>query len=183
MRGFPQSRVGFAIIALLVVGLPGCSLKRSPEDVSRQFMEAWRKADEPGMRALMTRTAREKMDRPFDVHQNAGTQYGVGQAAIQDDFAQVPVTVRDDGKEEKITIKLRQDEGEWRVYALTFPLTEGGPEVTFDMEHPEAFYGDLFKGLGQGLGAMFKGMGEGMGAMLKGLGEGLDKLNQATPRQ
>ena len=52
--------------------------------------------------------------------------------------------------------------------------------LTFDMEHPETLYGELFRGLGEGLGAMFKGMGEGMGAMMKGLGEGVQRMSETS---
>jgi hypothetical protein len=178
-----NNRVLFwAVLCFIAVTVTGCGFARSPEDTTRQFMDALKRADEPGVRALMTQTARQRMDKPLNMTRKDSMQYTLGAPVVHDTFAQVPVAVHDGGKDGSITVKMKQDEGEWRVYAIGFALAPGTSEITFDMEHPDAIYGDLFRGLGEGMGAMFKGMGEGMGAMLKGLGEGLQKLQEAPRR-
>ena len=169
-----------AAVCTVGVALSGCSFKRSPEATTSQFMEALRRADEPAVRSLMTRAARERTNKPLDLGHKDTMQYTLGQPTVHDDTASVPVTIHDNGKTDSITVKMKQDEGEWRVYALGFAVAPGSSEITFDMEHPDALFADIFRGLGEGMGAMFKGMGEGMGAMMKGLGEGVQGMNGSS---
>ena len=102
----------------------------------------------------------------------------VGEAAVDEDGkrARVPVTQGSkDGKPSGGAILLRHTDAGWRVYGMATSIAEGGPQITIDLEHPEASVGEA---IGTALGAAFKGFGEGMGAMAKGFSEGIAAANR-----
>lgn len=181
----PQSLLILFVIVVMLTLLGAVligSLRHSPEDTARAFMEAMNKADEPAVRATLTKTANQKMEKPLELKADHAMEYTIGQGTVTQNTAQVPVAIKqEDGKEETLHFRLRQEEGQWRIYAMTVPTDPNGTEITLDFEHPETYYGEVFKSLGDSLGAMLQGMGDGLGAMLKGIGDGLQKMNRTTP--
>lgn len=61
--------------------------------------------------------------------------YTVGQAVITENTAQVPVTMKDKGKNVQIKLTMRREANQWKIYAVTFPLYPGEVEITLDLEH------------------------------------------------
>ena len=83
-------------------------------------------------------------------------------------------------KTEIITLKLRRENGEWKIWAMRVPLVPNGPTLTMDFEHPEAVIGDAFKQMGEGVGAAMKGIGQGLGEMFKGIADGARAAEKAA---
>ncbi len=81
-----------------------------------------------------------------------------------------------------IVLKMRREEGQWKVWAMRVPLAPGGPNITMDFEHPEAILGEAFKGIGEGIGAAMKGLGEGMVAMFQGMAKGMAEGAKAAEK-
>lgn len=182
------------LILLLAVGgtLLGChNDQRASEDTARSFMEAAQKGDEQALKATLTTKAREKLNAGtssrLNLKKNGAGDYTLGQATVDGDTAQVPMTLKREGKETKGHIKLRREEGQWKVYALSAPLVPGGQELTFDLENPEAILGELMKQMPQVMGEGMKTMGEGFKAMGEGLKKAGSEMNKGdsnlvTPR-
>ena len=135
--------------------------------------------------------------------------YTIGTPAIDSDSASVPVTITTKGesaepttvtevgedtgegtndalssndapKTEIITLKLRRESGEWKIWAMRVPLVPNGPTLTMDFEHPEAVIGNAFKQMGEGVGAAMKGIGQGLGEMFKGIADGARAAEKAA---
>lgn len=157
----------------------GCnSDQRAAAYVTQQFLDAGKRGDETAVKATLTAKAQEKWSTMIGssvTKQNQNAEYTVGDPVITDDIAVVPVQVKAKDQQQEIKVKLRKEEGQWRVYAMLIPAN--GIELTLDFENPEEMAGEMFKALGQGMGEMFKamgkGMGEGMGAMMKGMSDGM----------
>lgn len=164
-------------VGLLAVGLTGCAISdgQRAQNTAQAFVEAMSREDRQAIKETVTARAWANLSGGNENKEPNKEQptYSVGQAVITDDTAQVPITATENGKETPLHIKLRREDHEWRVYAMSVPSRFGGSELTIDFEHPEEIYGEVFKGMGQAMGAMFKGMGEGLGSMFKGMQEGM----------
>jgi hypothetical protein len=167
------------LAAVFVLGIApaGCghSDRKAAEATARAFLEAADRGDNQALRATLTKQAQEAMGD--DIGKRSSTErdhseYVIGQAAIADDTARVPVTVQEKDSEKRVAFKMRREDGQWRIYALSLPLEADGGELTLDFEHPEAIAGQVFALIGKGMGEMFRGMGEGVSAMAKGFAEG-----------
>src|ERR1041385_1109107 len=173
------------LLCVAIIYLTGCGFsdESRAQTTTRACVEAFQRDDRLAVKETVTAKAWANLSGSLENKEPKKDQadFSVGQAVITDDTALVAVTTRDNGKETTGHVKLRREEREWRVYAISFPAGSGGPEVTIDFEHPEAMFGEMFKGLGEAMGAMFKGIGEGMGAMFKGMAEGFQKTSQSAP--
>ncbi len=172
-----RSAMGYALAALaLILGLmlAGChNDQRAAETTVRNFMEASKTGDKNGVNATLTTKAREKMQSGTGTNmatQKAGSSadYTIGETTVNGDTAQVPVTVNNNGREQQMTMKLRREDGEWRIYAMAIPLGPGGADFTFDFENPEGSLGEMFKGMGQAMGQALRGMSEGFKQGMQG---------------
>jgi hypothetical protein len=113
---------------------------RPPHEVVRAFFDALIDGDvdrcEPflstraraglaGGRVLFVELGAERMDACH-----------VKEAVIRGDEATVDVTARVGGTKQRSEIRLRSEEGRWRIYA--FGVRSNGSLVSFDLERPEA---------------------------------------------
>ncbi len=174
----------FSMAVLCAVGLAGCG-RNNPASVTRAFIDAGNRGDTATAESLLTRLARQNVQSdkgknlaftkkdPVTGAQRKWDDYTVGSATIEGDKAVVPVTTKENGKSEIVKFMLRNEDGAWRVYALSFPIGPGN-EMTLDLEHPEQFLAELFKMLPKAMEQGAKAMGDG----LKALGDGLTKMGE-----
>ncbi|MBC8101493.1 MAG: DUF4878 domain-containing protein [Cytophagales bacterium] len=182
-------------IALSVMGC-GRTERQQVQTVSDQFLEAMAQEDWSRAKPLLTEKARDAMGNlnPFQTEQDlqaerpspgpsssasAGT-YTVGEPNIEEESAAVPVTLSRGGKNSTGTLRLRREDGQWRVRALRIEGPGDEPGITLDFENPQAaLAGMAFRVMGEGVGLLLKGVGQGMGAFLKGVGEGVAAVEKA----
>jgi len=169
---------GAAVLALcLGLALSGChNDQRAAKDTARNFWEAAKKGDKPGVEATLTKQAREKaLASPVNLPiQGNSVEYTVAEAKVTDDTAEVPVTVKDKGQTQNVQMKLRREDGQWLIYAMSVPLGPTGQQITIDFEHPENFIGDMMR---QGTKALIQDMGQGAKGMGEGIQQGLQGVN------
>lgn len=192
MRNASVRLMGWALLLAVGGTLLGCKSDQSAAtETARQFMEAAQKGDAQALKATLTTKAREKMNAGtssrLNLKKNGTGDYTLGQATVDGDTAQVPMTVKQEGKETQGHVKLRREEGQWKVHALSIALVPGGQEMTLDLENPEAILGELMKQMPQVMGEGMKAMGEGFKAMGEGFKKAGDEMrkgdnNLASPR-
>jgi hypothetical protein len=143
--------------------------------------EDWSRA-----KPLLTEKARDAMGsmNPFSpnvVTAGKGTtaepsrviDYTVGEPNVEDTVAAVPVTLTETGHSRLGTLRLRREDGEWRVRALRVEGENDAPGVTLDFENPEAALVEAtFRAVGEGVGLILKDVGKGIGAFLEGMEKG-----------
>lgn len=169
--------IGMTLLTLAVgLTLGGCrrSDEQRAQDTARAFLEAAQRGDKEATKTTLTKKARENVDsgNGVKIEKQEKHDFTVGQATVEGDTAQVPVTFQENGQEKSIKLKLRREENEWRVYALAFPMNPGGTEFTLDFENPESAMSEL---LGRAFSEGVKTFGEGMGRAVKGFAEGFQK--------
>lgn len=192
MRNASVRLMGWALLLAVGGTLLGCRSDQSAAtETARQFMEAAQKGDEQALKATLTTKAREKMNAGtssrLNLKKNGTGDYTLGQATVDGDTAQVPMTLKQSDKETQGHVKLRREEGQWKVYALSIALVPGGQEMNLDLENPEAILGELMKQMPQVMGEGMKAMGEGFKAMGEGFKKAGEEMrkgdnNLVTPR-
>src|SRR5262245_24127786 len=97
----------FSVVVLALVPallLSGCG-GSDPAGTARAFMEASKRGDDQAMKSLLTKKAQEnlnKKDNNISLKKNGADNkgdYTVGQATVTGDTAQVPITVKENGKD------------------------------------------------------------------------------------
>lgn len=171
-------------LTLLLLGLlvGGCGLnsEQAAQETTRRFVNAMETGNRTEFLDTLTATANRKMmEYPSFVpepSEAAKTKYTVGRPAIQREYASVPVTLEHDKAVTNATLRLRFEEGNWRVASLQLHENSNSPEVTMDFENPDADIVNTFRGLGQTMGAVMRGLGQGVGAFLRGMRDGMDTV-------
>ena len=177
----------FPTVALMCSLTCGCASDSSrAREAARTFLSAMNRGDASAAQAVATQAARPNIATMLKDKKSESGGFTLGEAAIKDDTAEVPVTLTSgDSKPATGSLLLRREEKEWRVWALRLH-TDSGPELTLDFEHPErivgealgAAFGELAKGLeGLSKGAEKTGraLGEALGGFMKGFSDGVEK--------
>lgn len=183
--------------ALLLTGAAGCgpSERQRVQTVSDQFLDAMSQENWSRAKPLLTEKGRDAMGsvNPFADDSETGGEkqaassprtetYTVGEPKIDDTLAAVPVTlVSGDQTQTSLgTLRLRREDGEWRVRALRIEGEDDSPGITLDFENPgAALLGAAFRAVGEGIGEMLKGIGQGMGAFMEGIEKGAAAMEKA----
>ncbi len=175
------------VILLTLTG--GCreTERQRVRTVSDQFLDAMAQEDWSRAKPLLTEKARDAMGNtdlfapkeasekgsPAASATSAAEDYTIGEPRIEDSAAAVPVTFTHKGTTSEGTLRLRREDGEWRVRALRIEGENNSPGITLDFENPEgALLGAAFRAFGEGMGEMLKGFGKGMGAFFDGIEKG-----------
>ena len=140
-------------------GVPAAA-HETPEDVAARVMDAASTQDEEAFMAVLTAKARESL--ASDDEGSFGGQdydsYEIGDATIEGTEASVPVEAVEAGATEKLNLKLRQEDGAWRLYAMGMELAPGN-EMTINFENIGEMMQGMVEGLGEALGdALVSGM-------------------------
>lgn len=155
-----------------------------PAGRAQAFLDACRRNDTSAIRAALTARARSNVS----VHPNEESppkdmkpaDWRIGRTTITGDTASVAITMKDDsGTEAPGHLKLRREDGEWRVYAMAVEVPPAGRELVLDFEHPESIAGEaLALGLRTAAHALTNALpkiGEELGRGLRQLGDGLSR--------
>ncbi|MEW4568981.1 hypothetical protein AB1L88_14045 [Tautonia sp. JC769] len=127
-----------------------------PREVARRFLTAEDQAIEL---ALMTEKARRAhQEHGITSERDPDSPVEVGEASTDGDSAEVAIRVEGPtGRLEGGRLRLRRENGDWRVHAMVIAATAEHPEIVMDLEKPMEMFGEL--------GAMFS---ELEGAMEEG---------------
>ncbi|MDX1932862.1 MAG: hypothetical protein SFU56_09685 [Capsulimonadales bacterium] len=181
-RSFSSFFCGLA--AMAIFASMGCRSDASDvRSVARAFIEASGREDAAAVRQVVTRGARpyfqEHTATPKRETGNVGG-FKVEEPTIQGETAVVPVRWTDETGAEVRSLRLRREEGEWRVYALELPSFPGGPTMTMDFENPMAILPQAMRTAGVVMGQAARGMEQGAKEFARGFEEGYGK-NAPTP--
>ena len=185
-------------IVVLLMLTTGCreTERQRVRTVSDQFLDAMSQEDWSRAKPLLTEKARDAMGNvnlfankekaddgnPAPSAASGADDYTIGEPRIDDSDASVPITFTRKGKTSDGKLRLRREDGEWRVRSLRIEGENDLPGITLDFENPEgALLGAAFRAFGEGMGAMLKGFGEGMGAFLKGVEKGSAVRESPSP--
>jgi hypothetical protein len=140
----------------------------TPEEVATAFFEAGRAEDEALFMSYMTAKARRDLaadpSSSINLSGDAVGAYTVATATIDGDEAQVPVTMEQSGTDQRGTLKMRQDDGAWRIYAMALSMAEG-MEITINFEQMESMMDSFTDAMGD---ALQGGMESAMTSILGG---------------
>jgi len=122
-----------------------------PEKAARKFAAAMSSGDAATLRSLFT--AKIQTYIQDDVIENgglipvdtAGAVFSVGKGAITNDTASVPLTATEDDESETISLLMRRESGEWRVFGMEAPGPFGSP-VTMNFEDLFGIFGAFEQG-------------------------------------
>ena len=183
--------IGFTIAFLAAASMISISqLGCGPADAQAaqstvdRFMKASESNDQAGVEATLTKKAREMMHGKVDLNNKNSSheKYTIGEAVIDKDSATVPVT-KEGEKESPVKFRLRREDGEWRIYALTVAGLPGGGDFTINFEDPATMVPEIFKAIGFGLGEGMKELGKSLGSGMKSFAEGFQQgLNQSLSK-
>ncbi len=151
-----------AVCALGMIAGLGCSpasdvqplpQAETPEQVADRVMQAASSKDEDAFMAILTTKARESLSSG-DNGSFGGQEYDsyeVGEPVIDGAEASVPVSAVKGGEPENVNLKMRQEDGAWRLYAMGMVV---GPdtEMTVNFENIGQMMQELTAGLGDALG-------------------------------
>ncbi len=185
--------------ALLLTFAAGCgpTERQRVQTVSDQFLDAMSREDWDRAKPLLTEKARDAMAGINPLSQDGGTSgerrvsisspvenYTLGEPGIHEETAAVPVTLTGTDGSAVGTLRLRREDGEWRVRALRIEGENDAPGITLDFEDPAAaLLEPAFQAIGEGIGEMLKGVGRGMGAFLQGVEEGAAAAEKSEKRK
>jgi hypothetical protein len=117
-----------------------------------RFVELSRDGDQEGALGMFTDKARAEIRKgqghpgPEMARVRPGETYEVGDAVVNGDTADVPVTVREAGQEQVVVFKVRRQGAEWRIYGFSVEVVPGEPgsRLTLDFENPQNLAKELF---------------------------------------
>lgn len=140
-----------------------------PEVVAEKFIEAGNSGDRETFMSLLTEKAREGFGGDAELGDDTGFDtYTIGETTIDGDTATVAVDATDDGEPVDVSLRMRQEEAQWRVFAMDIDLGDG-LVMKMDLEQ-----------LGSMLDSMAESMGESMG---QAMAEGFSNAFETSPEQ
>ncbi len=171
----------------------------TPARTADAFLQASQEGDSAAYEAAFTRKAREagkQAGMPLRVEvtpagdEDLRKRLRVGATQVEGETADV--TLIDPSAPEgslPLKLKMRKDEGQWRICAVVAPIAGTGTQVTLDYENPGSIPADLLAGMARGwgskvIGAGLKAIGEGLktaGDGLVGAGEAMEKEAEPGP--
>jgi hypothetical protein len=151
---------------LLHRGRQGRNDQAAATAAARKFADLWiRSADAQALKNMLSRKARASFEENLSTTLSfpepaAGTTVSIGEAQITGDLAEVRFTRQEPGgRSEAGLLRLRREEGEWRITGIGGQLDPNDPATAMflDFENPAAALGGLLDGLA---GAMQAGLQE-----------------------
>jgi len=159
-------------IAIVILAGIGCSAPaggptttpeqatETPEAVATVIMKAVSTKDEAAFMATLTQKARDAMESAEDGGFSGDDyeSFEVGAAVIDGVNASVPVEAVNEGETQKMSLKLRQEAGDWKLFAIGIVLAPDA-EMTVNFENIDEMMQEMATGLGEALGdAISSGM-------------------------
>ena len=184
---FEMRVLSLPLIAVVCCLSTGCATDTSrARESARVFLSAANRGDSAAMLPVTTLAARSYVTKITPESMPSQSSFTLGDPIIKDRSAEVPVVAQgEDSKSYSVTVFLRYEEKEWRVWGMRTQLTNGG-ELMLDLEHPDRMAGALlgvaFSELAKKLENTSKGaektgraFGEALGGFVKGFSEGVEK--------
>lgn len=106
-----------------------------PEEVAEAFFEAANEKDEERFASLLTEEARGFLNQEsgFSLSEGSFESYVIGNSTISGSTAEVTAEAIQDGNEQDLVLRMRQDGGAWRVYAVKVTTADGvSMEIDFE---------------------------------------------------
>jgi hypothetical protein len=185
MRIWRNVIIGTLVVGTLtavLISARGANERNRAGEAARRFLAAMDDGDQAAAERSLTRRAREQMRSsdllPHGNGEKRSTGFTVGEPAVHEDTATVPVVLKDVKESTDATLKLRREEGEWRVSGIALATYPGGPQFNVDFENPESVIPEAYRTVGFALGQMTHGMEAGAAAFAKGFEQG---YKEATP--
>ncbi len=128
----------------------------SPEQVAERLMQAAATQDEAAFLAVLTKKAREALgaDQSGSFSGQEYDSYTIGDAVIDGGEASVPVEAVNAGEPESLNLKMRNEDGAWRLYAMAMVLAPD-TEMTVNFENMGEMLQELAEGMGDAIGEVF----------------------------
>lgn len=130
------------------------SAAAAPADVARAFLAAAEDGDEERFQELLTAKALDGLNAGgggFELGENLES-YAVEDARIDGDEARVPVHATLQGGEQDMSLRMRREGDDWRIWGFDVVLGEEAP-MTIDLES----MGDMLQQMGDGLSTAMQG--------------------------
>lgn len=166
----------------------------TPARTADAFLQAAQKGDSAAYEAAFTRKAREagkQAGMPLRVEvtpagdEDLRKRLRVGATQVEGETAEV--TLVDPSAPEgslPLKLKMRKDEGQWRICAVVAPIAGTDTQVTLDYENPASIPADLLAGMARGWGSRVIGAGlRAIGEGLKTAGDGLVGAGNAMEKE
>ncbi len=145
--------------ASLGLGLGQTRPARSPGQVLDAFFEAIVAGDAEAYEGLMTSAAVEALhadgDSSMSFESDKVGSWEIGAQSIDGDQASVAVTLKQDGEEQALALKLRNERNHWRIYGMAIPM--GEEEWLIDFEGGDDSMSQMGEELASGLAEAFEG--------------------------
>ncbi len=131
---------------------PSSNDRDAIEAVVRGFLKAQKEHDRERSQSFLTAKAKTKFAELSASNRSEGlllgATYQLGEPVITGDTAQIPVTFREAGTEQKGGLKLRREGGKWGIFAQSGRIIPDDPasEIVMNFEEPEAMFGEIFGG-------------------------------------
>ena len=126
----------------------------TPEEVAAAFFDAGKAGDEELFASYMTAKARQDLASDpgsgISLSGDSVGEYTVDAATVDGDRALVPVMFMQSGTEQNGTLKMRLDNGPWRIYAISLTMAEG-MEITINFEQMESMMQSFTESVGESL--------------------------------
>lgn len=129
----------------------------TPEETATAFMDAGLAGDREKLESLLTAKALEGLntgDSGMNVNEMSYEEYTVGESELTDDGADVALEVIENGATQNMKLKMREEGGAYRVFAVSVVLGEG-MEMTINLEEIGDMLTSMVEGFGEALEETF----------------------------
>ena len=128
----------------------------TPRATAEAFVEAFNASDNAALTQTLTVNARPAFTSGagFSISEDKLEQVAIGTATESGTEASVPITANREGKEETVTLHLRFEESQWRIYA--FETGTPGGSFKLDLEQMGAFASQLADQMGSAIQQSFE---------------------------
>jgi len=107
------------------------------EAVGRAFVDAAKTGNAAGVRAVLTKKAQEIWENDSWPTSSPDETYRFANPIIEGDKAALPVTIVDKEGETPLALRLRREDGQWRVWGMALGGTNLNDGLAMDLEDPE----------------------------------------------
>ena len=106
---------------------PASTANQTPAQVADAFAQALNTDNEARWMSLLTAAAVEEMKNNASAQFNGDNfdSWTIGEPAVEEEHASVPMTVTGERGEQQFDLKLRRETGRWLVYGMAMPMGMG----------------------------------------------------------
>ena len=163
MRTHPVTALPLLVLLIAAAALCGCSrsvgqahAQQDPAALARALVAAVQAGDDAAFQELLTVKARQGVQSGsgFDIGEGRFGNARIGEASVTGDTAEVPLAVEQEGDTQDLTLLLRKEAGEWRMYGMR--VAAGGEDMTIDLEQLAEMMSALATQMSEGMARAFE---------------------------